>query len=135
MDHRLVCAVLFLLSVLVVESYADPANQVYSQLNTDEKKYFLQYFLAKGYFEQKRADTMSINLRFPVDLNIPEESLKKFEQLNIDPDNFAATFFRNFTQEYEVTDTVALNWARGEIVCFPDGNCIDSGDVGSICCT
>lgn len=57
------------------------------------------------------------------------------QTLDIDPDNFAATFFYNFIKEFHVPDIVALNWARGEIVCFPDGNCIDTGDVGTICCT
>lgn len=44
-----------------------------------EKKYFLQYFLAKGYFEERKADTMSGDLKFPTDLNIPKATLKKFE--------------------------------------------------------
>lgn len=102
MDRRLLCVVFGLLCLLA-ESHAYSAKQVYRNLNKTgnvndthtqsqcsifnriitfrftEQKYFLQYFLAKGYVEQRNANTMSVDLKFPTDLNIPKATLKKFE--------------------------------------------------------
>ncbi|XP_065162510.1 uncharacterized protein [Atheta coriaria] len=90
-----------------ISSTADQIEDTLKRVPADEQVNFLKYHLSLGYDLHANAN------------NWPD---------NITSD-FAVALFKYAMSSHQITDPLELRAARN-IVCFPDGTCIDLGDIG-----
>uniref|UniRef100_A0A6M2DWN3 Putative secreted protein n=1 Tax=Xenopsylla cheopis TaxID=163159 RepID=A0A6M2DWN3_XENCH len=116
---------------------------IYDSLENNEvRSYFLLYELARGFSVMESKFPLGfypitrarchVGLRIPDDLDIPPEYSEKFAAMNI-PEEDSVALYRWVATSFKihVEHRVKL---RQNVVCFPNGACIDLDDVGSHCC-
>ncbi|GLV42709.1 hypothetical protein CBL_03449 [Carabus blaptoides fortunei] len=122
--------VLMLIAVCSGGPTVIPFPNIFQNVKQNEQIPFLKYHLMMGYSSSRPQNTMSIQ----AEPELPSELVTSIQQIPT-PNNFDENLFQWTARTYGLSNDQVYHLARGQSVCLENGNCIDMGDVGSICCT
>ncbi|XP_026462196.1 uncharacterized protein LOC113363925 isoform X2 [Ctenocephalides felis] len=117
-------------------------KEIYDGLESDERSYFLLFELARGFSIMESKFPLGFypitrarchtGLRVPDDLDIPKELSDKFLAFGVS-ESESESLYRWVANSFKIHVERRVK-LRQNVVCFPNGACIDLDDVGSHCC-
>ncbi|XP_058461076.1 uncharacterized protein LOC131436389 [Malaya genurostris] len=101
------------------------AQKYFDAVAPEDHERFIKYHLDKG-LEQRIPHHVSTT---PDDFDFIE-----FQGSVRQPENFSVNLLNHFKSVFGLTDRDVYNYVSRNVVCTPQGQCFNPGDIGQICC-